>query len=72
MAVPADDPSFKFLQRVADGHSLLTEYATDDEWQIAGALKARGLIDVTGIITGTVRLTLTNAGRSALAIGTKA
>jgi hypothetical protein len=54
------------LKRVDEGHTLLTEYATEDEWNVARALKRQGLLDAVGVITGTVRLKLTDAGRAAI------
>lgn len=61
------EDELRVLMDIAAGHTLFTEYQPESDWKAAAALDKKGLITGKGLLTGSARFSLTDAGRALLA-----
>ncbi len=52
------------LERIGCGDGLFTEYEPEQNWKTANYLAEIGFIEGKGLLTGTTRFKITEAGRS--------
>ena len=55
------------LRRIGEQSPLFTEYTPEAEWEMAAGLRQKGMVKGEGLLTGTARFTITEAGERALA-----